>query len=350
MTRVARLAAAAVSAVVGVGVLSACTATSPNAAVVNGTAIKQATVLREMHALSASKDFVAAFDLNAPSPDQYLFGTGTASATYTQSFASAVIYTDIQAALVHNEVVRRHIEPSSAEVAAATAAAQQQFPTGVFLKFPGWFQQEYKLRAAEAAALGKALGPVATTSAAVKDFFTKNPEDFISAQCVSDIIVPTRSEADKIRADLAAGATFAAAARLYSTDAQSSTKGGDLGCNAPAYDNSPLDIAERTVVVNQLSQPVYIPPAAPSSAPVTPGWYVILVRSRKLQALDATNSGRITQYLHQVTAMQVFLDAAVTAAKVSVNPGYGTWDPILDRVTAPLAPGVTAGVPSAASP
>jgi hypothetical protein len=339
-----------VGALVGVGVLSACTATSPNAAVVNGTAIKQSTLLRELHALASNKEVVSAIDLSAASPASYVFGTGTASTTFTQAFAGDVLTSDIQAELLHQEVARRHIEPTPIDISNETTAVTQQFPSGVFVKLPSWLQAEYKLRAADGAALSKALSTTLNASTAVKDFFTSNPEFFISKQCVSQIIVPTRAQAVKIRADIASGARFDVEARSYSIDATSATKGGDLGCAAPTYDaSSTLDAEMRAMTVNRVSDPVYIPAAPPSSAPVTPGWYLILVRSRQQESLDATNTSQIQQFFQQAP-LQVFLDAAFTTAKVSVDPGYGTWDLTLDRVVAPLAPEVTAGLPSSASP
>jgi parvulin-like peptidyl-prolyl isomerase len=343
---VRRCAAVAALALLTAGVLSACTGTSPNAAVVNGTDITQPTLLRELHALGANKDFVTQYDASVSQAvaqgqsGSPIFASGTANATYTQGFTAIVLNTDIQSALVHQEVVRRHIEPSAAEVAAATAGAEQQFPPNTFVKFNPWFQAEYKLRTAEQTALEKALGPVASNSAAVKAFYNQNPQDFIATECVSHILVPTQAEASKVRTDLVGGATFVNEARTYSKDTASAIKGGDLGCNPPGNYDPAFERVADTIGVNQLSQPVH------SSF----GWHLILVRSRQMQPLDTTNSGRIQQFLQQETAVNAFVTAALPAAKVSVNPAFGTWDPVLKGVVAPVAPAANASAPTSTSP
>jgi len=346
VTRVRRYAAVAALALIAAGVMSACSAGSPNAAVVNGSGITQSTLMKELHALGANQAFVTAYDstvAQAVAQGQSaapIFDAGTANKTYTQGFTAIVLNTDVQAQLVHEEVVRRHIEPSAAEVAAATASASQQFPQGTFVKFDPWFQQEYKQRTAESAALEKALGPVSSDTAAVKDFYSKNPQDFISSECVSHILVPTQTEAAKIRTQLVAGAKFVDEARSYSKDTASAIKGGDLGCNPPGNYDPAFERVADTIGVNQLSQPVH------SSF----GWHLIEVRSRQMQPLDSTNSGRIQQFLKQETAVTAYVTSALASAKVSVNAAYGSWDPVLHGVIAPVAPASNAGVPTTTTP
>jgi len=313
---------------------------------VNGTTISQSTLLRELHALGGNKAFADAYknlvsqELAQGQVAYPIFDQGTANQTYTQGFTAVVLNTDVQAALVHQEVVRRHVEPSAAQVAAATATAAQQFPSGTFTAFDPWFREEYKLRAAESTALEKALGPVASDTAAVQSFYTKNPQDFIAQECLSHILVPSESEAAKIRTELVGGAKFVNEARQYSKDTASAIKGGDLGCVQPGNFDPAFERVADTIAVNQLSQPVH------SSF----GWHVILVRSRQLQPLDATNSGRIQQYLKQETAVTAFVGSALQSAKVSVNPAYGTWDAVLHGIVAPVAPGPNAGAPTSSTP
>ncbi len=339
MERVRRCAAVAAVVLIAAGVLSACSGGSPNAAVVNGAGITQATLMRELHALGGNKAFVSAYDSSVAQAVQQgqsaapIFDAGTGNTAYTQGFTAIVLNTDVQAELVHQEVVRRHIEPSAAQVAAATAGAEQQFPQGSFVKFDAWFQNEYKVRTAESMALEKALGPVATDTTAVHTFYNKNPQDFISSECVSHILVPTEAEAAKIRGEIIAGAKFVDEARRNSTDTASAIKGGDLGCNPPGNYDPAFERVADTIAVNQLSQPVH------SSF----GWHLILVRSRQMQPLDSTNSGRIQQFLQQETAVTAYVTDALGRAKVSVSPAYGSWDNVLHGVVAPVAPPANAG-------
>jgi hypothetical protein len=343
-----RWAALAAVFLVGVGLLSACSGATPYAAIVNGTTIRQSQLLRELNSLGGNGGFVTTYDASiaqAVAQGQTsltpIFAKGTASKTFTQGFTAIVLNTDVQAQLIHAEVVRRHIEPSPALIAAATASASAQFPNDasnqpVFPKFDAWFRDEFKLRAAEQTALAKALGPVASDAAAIQKFYDQNPQNFITTQCVSHILVATQSVAASIRSRLAGGADFAAQARQYTTDTGSAIKGGDLGCSAPGGFVAAFEQVADTIPVNQLSQPVHS----------QFGWHLIKVRSRQLQPLDATNKSRIQAFLKQESPISVFITPALRTGKISVNPAYGTWDPAQPGVVPPIAPPAKAGAPS----
>jgi len=344
---VRRTAALAAVLVVGAGVLGACTGAAPYAAIVNGTTISQSTLLRELHALGGNAGFVAAYDANVQQAAGQggslpsLFGTGTASKTFSQGFTAIVLNTDVQAQLIHDEVVRRHIEPSAAEIAAATAAAQAQFPNTpdnkpVFPAFDPWFQQEYKVRAAEQAVLATALGPSSKDPTQIKQFYDLNPTNFITSQCVSHILVASQGEAAAIRARIESGANFADQARKYSTDTGSAAKGGQLGCAAPGQYVADFEQVANTIPVNQLSQPVH----------TQFGWHLIKVTSRQEQPLDATNTARIQQYLQQ-NPVSMFIPPALMKAQIKVNPAYGSWDALEPAVVPPPAPPGNSGAPGA---
>jgi len=352
VSRARRITLAAAAALLGTAALSACTGASSYAVVVNGTTISASTLKHDLDALGSNSGFVTAYDggvSQATAQGQSdlfpVFATGTANRSYTQGFTAIVLNTDIQSELVHAEVVRRNIVPSAADIAASTAGASQQFPNdasgkSVFSGFPAWFQQEYKVRTAEQTALNKALGAVASDTAAVTAFYQQNPQDFIATQCVSHILVKTEAEAVHIRAAIVKGATFADQARHYSTDTGSAIKGGDLGCAAPGSFVAPFERVAETIAVNQLSDPVHS----------TFGWHLIEVRSRQIQPLNATISGQIQQFLKQESPVTAFVTAALKTAKVAVNPAYGSWDPLLHGVAPPIAPPVTAGAPTTAPP
>jgi parvulin-like peptidyl-prolyl isomerase len=347
VTFVRRSAALVAAFVVIAGVLAGCTGATPYAAIVNGTTISQATLLRELHGLGNNAGFVAAYNSNvqqAASQGQTLasmFGTGTASQTFSQGFTAIVLNTDIQAQLIHDEVVRRHIQPSAAEIAAATAAAQAQFPNTpdnkpVFQDFDPWFQQEYKVRAAEQAQLATALAPSAKDPAQIKQFYDLNPTNFVTSQCVSHILVASQGQAASIRARIVAGADFSGQAKKYSTDAGSAAKGGQLGCAGPGQFVADFEQVANTIPVNQLSQPIH----------TQFGWHLIKVTSRQEQPLDATNTARIQQYLQQ-NPVSMFIPPALIQARVKVNPAYGSWDPLQPAVVPPPSPPANSGAPGA---
>lgn len=67
---------------------------------------------------------------------------------------------------------------------------------------------------------------------ALKKYFEANSAEFVNAEQrrVAQVLVPTKAEADKVRAEaVAADADFAALAKKYSRDMVSSASGGDLG-------------------------------------------------------------------------------------------------------------------------
>jgi hypothetical protein len=330
----------------GGGVLAGCTGAAPYAAIINGGVIQQSTLMRELHALGGNPGFVTAYDNNVQQAASQgttlppMFGSGTASQTFTQGFTAIVLNTDVQAKLIHDEDVKRRIEPSAAQVAAATAAATAQFPNGadnkpVFPHFDPWFQAEYKLRSAEQAVLASALGPAAKDPVQIQAFYDLNPLNFITTECVSHILVASQGEATAIRARIVAGADFAAQARQYSTDTGSATKGGALGCNAPGGFVADFEQVADTIPVNQLSQPIH----------TQFGWHVLKVTSRTKQPLDTTNKTRIQQYLQQ-NPVAMFIPPALMKAAVKINPAYGSWDPLQPAVVPPPAPPTNSGVPT----
>ena len=286
----------AVIALAGLGFgASACSAGSPSAAVVNGTKISQAQLLRELGSIKANKAFVTAYDQSAQQNGHAsVLSTGTASPTYTQDFTAIVLGTDIQGTVIHDEVVRRKIEPSAADVTAAAAATSQQFgtdPSGkpVFDGFDPWFKGVWQRRQAESEALRKSIGAPTVDDAAIKQFYDTNPTLFITNECVSHILVKTQAEADAIRARLVAGADFAAQAKQFSTDTASGAKGGDLGCAAPGQYVAQFEQVADAIPVNQLSPVVQ----------TQFGYHLIKVTNRTVAPFDDTAKAAIKQRLQQ---------------------------------------------------
>jgi parvulin-like peptidyl-prolyl isomerase len=342
-----RRALCAIAAVVGLGmVATACQSASPYAAIVNGTRVGQGQLLSELHAIATNTAFVTGYDSNVQQSNSQaasqgqtttqspILAAGNASQTFTQGFTAVVLNTDIQAALIHAEVVRRKIQPSPSAVAAAKDAAGQEFgDTTVFSKFSSWFQHLYEVRAAEQAALIKVLPPVDTSTAGIRKFYDDNPQDFITTECVSHILVGSRQLAATIRAKIVAGSDFAALAKKYSTDKGSAVKGGALGCNAPGQYVASFERVADTIPVGQLSQPVQS----------QFGWHLIKVTSRQLQPLDTQTSQAILQQLQQESPITVFLGSMQKTLNVTINPAYGSWDPT-QGVVPPTSPPANSGI------
>ena len=337
-------------ALAGLGLtVASCQSVTPYAAIVNGTPISQSELLRELHALNSNATFVSDYDASIAQGSTTgaatrlpVLTTDTAAPVYSQSFASVVLSTDIQAAVIAAEVQRRHLEPNAATVAAAKTEAAGQFgsdPT-VFGQFPTWFQTLFQERTAQEDALRKAIGTVPSDPAAVDAFYNANQSDFITTECVSHILVNTLEQAASIRAQIMAGADFATMAKKYSIDSGSAVKGGVLGCQAPGQYVAPFEEVADSIPVGQLSEPVHS----------QFGWHLIEVTSRQLTPLDAATVTEIQQHLQQEDPVSAFLTVAAKTLVVKINPTYGTWDPTSFTVDPPTTPAANSGAPTTTTP
>jgi len=302
---------------------------------VDGTHISESQLLRELHALGGNAAFVSTFDRDVASsatqgqaPQQPVFTTDTAEPSFTSGFAANVLSGEVQAAVVHAADVRLHIEPSAAQIAAAktAVAAEVSSDPAVFGLFQPWFQHTLEVRFAETAELGQRL---AGNPALVQAFYRDNPQYFITAECVSQILVGSEDEARSLRGQIAGGAKFADLAKKYSTDTASASKGGSMGCTGLGTFAVPtFSYAASTLPVGQLSQPIHS----------QFGWHLIEVNSRQLQALDAQTQTGLTNTLKQDPYFTVLAGVPVT-----INPTYGTWDALQLAVTPPVPPGPNSG-------
>jgi peptidyl-prolyl cis-trans isomerase C len=88
------------------------------------------------------------------------------------------------------------------------------------------------------------------------------------------ILVATQEEADKLKADLAAGADFAELAKTSSTDTGSGANGGDLGWFGPGMMVKPFEDAVIAAKVGEVAGPVQS----------DFGWHLILVKETRAAA------------------------------------------------------------------
>ena len=131
--------------------------------------------------------------------------------------------------------------------------------------------------------------------------------------CVSHILVEDRAAADDVESALADGADFATLAADVSTDPGSGAEGGSLGC----YD---VDTFRATFVTPFVEGAL----AGEIGVPTPPvesdfGWHVILVDDAASSADDLGRFETDPRYLAETT-------------DVSVDPRYGTFDPVTGSV------------------
>lgn len=311
--------------------LTACGNTlRPPAASVNGQEISEEALEEEVRAIQANQEYVSAIEQGG----RRVRGSG--SGTLDNQFVGALLTRQIFLELVHQELLRRKLELTAADLSAARAEAVQSVGNAsVFDKFPRPYQQTLVRRSAELTKLVGALSPATVDDAAVKKFYDEN-SDMFAQTCVSHILfaVPgaggqidqqataaqadaLRAQAEAVRAEVAAGGDFVALAKQHSQDPGNRDRGGELGCGPAGRFVPEFETAMGAVAVGEVSQPVQTPF----------GWHLIKVTSRGPQPLEEA-APDIRQRLEggRDDAISTFLVEAVGKAKVSVNPRYGRFE------------------------
>jgi len=308
---------AAVLALLLLPALAACQGTSGVAASVNGHVITRSSVNSELEAIKANTAYRQAIE----SSQTKVIGSG-ASGTFDLAFTDKVLARQILLELVHDEVLRRHLVVTAADIAAAkTQQSAQIGPDPVTQKplFDGFspaYQGLLARRGADVAALQAALSPVKTDDATIQKFYNDNAAKLYTSTCASHILVADQATADQLHAQLVAGADFATLARTKSTDSGSAAKGGDLGCNPPGTFVPEFEQAEQALAVGQLSAVVHS----------QFGYHIIKVTGRNEQPLANVRAQIIQQLQSQgQTQLSQFVQDAAGKAKVKLDPRYGTF-------------------------
>lgn len=151
----------------------------------------------------------------------------------------------------------------------------------------------------------------------------------ISTVCVHHILVGTEEEANAVIDRINDGEAFEDIAKELSTDTQSGTQGGDLGCGAPSQYVPNFAFATMEAPVGEVYGPVQS----------EYGYHVIRVDSRETPSLDETRD-QIVEQLKQQRGQQAFTDwitKALDVATITIDPQYGTWKGAPDYTITPPA-------------
>jgi hypothetical protein len=345
--------------VVALALTSACGDTvRPSAAKVNGTTISQDELQDELEAIEGNAAYVQ-------SVEQGGFDVlGKGQGTLTNDFVGRVLTRQIFLSLVHQEVLRRKIPISDADIdRSEDEVVNSVGGNQVFSKFPKAYQRLLLRRNAEVVKLQAALGGPAVTDEAIKKYYDANPTQFAQT-CVSHILFAATSadgqidqaataaqgdqllaEANAARAEIAAGADFAAVAAQKSKDTSNKDQGGNLECGAAGRFVPEFETAMDALPVNEVSQPVK----------TQFGYHLIKVTGRDPQSLeDATPSIRQQLEAGNQQGFSDFLQNALAKAKITVNPRYGRFSKEGQQpgVIPPEAPTTTVpgGSPSSSVP
>ncbi len=302
----------------------------PAAATVDKIEITQEELDGELKAIASNADYVRTVEQGG------FEVRGGGRGTLSNAFVGRVLTRQIFLALVHREFVRQKLTVAPADLEQAKAQVVQSVGTdAVFAKFPKAYQRTLLRRNAEVAKVQAKLGGVTIDEAAVRKFYNEHLADYAQT-CVSHILFsatgadgqidqektatqvePLTAAATAARAEIVAGADFAAVAAQRSADASNKDMGGELGCGGPGRFVPEFEQAMDALAPNELSQPVA----------TQFGVHLIKVTERKPQSFEEA-APMIEQQLQGQGSGKFsgFLEDAVKKAKISINPRYGKFD------------------------
>jgi foldase protein PrsA len=294
-------------------VATACGSVSPYAAKVDNKSISQDDLERELRSIAANGPYLKLVETR-----QQVKGTG--AGTFDAAFTALALTRQIYYQLIGNELAKRKLTVSESDLSAARATVIEQIQgEDVFKDFPKAYQDELIKRQAQLDVLTLSLsGATGSAEEAAKAYYDSRREEFASA-CVSHILVPTQEKADEIKGRIGQGEDYATIARAESQDTQSAQKGGELGC----------DITQETGFVPEFLLAVFNQPVGEVGAPVKTefGFHLIKVTSRNVPAYDQVKDDarrRLTTAGQE--KLLTWLQETVAAAKIEVNPKYGTFN------------------------
>ena len=343
------------AAVLGTGVATSACNVAPVAASVNADTISVASLNAELTALDQSAAGQCLLSLKFPSSLSLTTVGSGGSGTYTTSFASSVLASDVYNQLATQLAEGAGISLSAAETAAARsdyestldgaikAQIQQDSAVGgtpscvdgagnaltgkeVLAGLPaGVAANEVRNQAIEENLLARGVD---LSDAAVLKYYAANTADY-TVDCVGVIVVANQATADTVYNQLKGGAAFAPLATSTSTDATSAKNGGQLGCNFPE---------SQVLTALQVGSVAVNVPVTPEQTQ-TGQWEVFQVTSRTVLPVDQVAT-QVRQALLQATANRTRVSDEVLAfarhSTVSVNPQYGTW--VHARIVPPASP------------
>ncbi|MGH9281113.1 MAG: peptidylprolyl isomerase [Acidimicrobiales bacterium] len=319
----------------GLVVLAGCGSTSPSAAKVDGKNISQKDLEWELRSIGANRRFIE-------SVESKVAVRGSGAGTFDATFTGSVLGRQIQYVLIAQEVKRRKLKITDADIQAARVeVADVAGGEEILTAFPKDYQDELVERAATVDALAVSLAGQPATDEAARTYYDTHKDEFTQV-CVSHILVSSRDKekAQQLKARIQGGEDFGAVARAESLDVASKTQNGDLGCNinrdsiaVPAFVDTVM-----TQPVNEVSDPIE----------TNFGFHLIKVRSRAVPPYEQVADQAREKVIQASKAkLQEWITAAVDQAKVSVDPRYGTFDKAQLTVVPPVP---TTTVPASTPP
>lgn len=331
---------------------------SPLAATVGSSTITRSQLDTELLLIAGNQYAQCALEIqgvNLPSPL-----TGVGDDTVTSTFSTFELSTLVLEKLISQDLARRHktVTSSDLSVARADFVSQVTVPASstnpcpsqidgqqLVDQLPTAFVKEQVQFLADQELLAATLGKIDISSAALRKYYDANPSQFQEI-CLSDIAVATQAQAQSIRAAVVAGtATFPAEAQQNSLDTSNSANGGAIPCIPMSQVQNTLILsAVSTLQVGQLSQPTF----EPSTGSGGGAWLLLEMDGRPLTPFsDAESQIRAQLLSAQNGLVSAEFSKLARAAKVDVDPRYGSWSPSQGIKPPPTPPAVDLLSPAA---
>ena len=303
---------------------AACGGSPTNAATVNGDAISKSEVTDELEALIAAVDSVPESQLSATDRASLLDQLMDAERKSPSSSAAADLLTNkIIGTLVEQALKQFGLTVEDED----TKAAEADIAQSLYNYAADDVRRAAVDDGARTSRLSRFLEDPANkwyTDADVEAFYEAGKKDrFLGEACTAHILVADEALANKLLADIRAGADFAAVAAANSTDASNKDTGGDLGCNAKGSFVPEFEAAVIAADDGDLIGPVK----------TQYGYHVIKVGSTyKVRPLDDALKAEIASLLAQPRG---WLDFTLGKSTITVNRQFGTWDAKQMKVVPP---------------
>jgi hypothetical protein len=347
----------------GGGVAWAAFAVPTNAAVVNGSAISQASLNSDVNAIAGSAEYQcylnsqAYLSSNGQSTLPPVAGAGKGqnagdNPTANSAFVANYLDTVIGHELVDQLAAKRNVTVNTAQLADArsslenqiTAVMQQvaqtaqgqnpQFSCGavsrpltgqqVLGSVPSWFVDQQVQFVATASALQEDLAGVGSSEASLQGYYEKHRAQFDTV-CFNAAEYTDQASAQAAQAAVNFGTPF-------SQVASSATRSGTIPCTELVAVAGELGTNISTldgIAVGKASAPINVN-----------GNYIVLELSQRTPTPYATAKRIVSQAVQEVgaTATQSAITKSERRATVSVDPRYGTWVPVRASVFTPFTP------------
>ncbi|HEX2043072.1 MAG TPA: peptidylprolyl isomerase [Acidimicrobiales bacterium] len=310
-----------------------CGSVSSYAATVDGTRISKAELEEELRDIAANDQYLKYIESQVQV---------RSSGVFDAAFTARVLTQQIVYELVHQDLERRKITLTRADLdAGRQSAAQRMGGEEILNGFDPEYQETLARRAAEVTVLSFVLLEQGPPDQAAKAYYDSHPDEFAQA-CVNHILVATKEEGDQVKGRLDAGEPFAEVAKQVSRDSGSAPQGGELGC-----------FTRDNQLVAEFAQAMFTQPVGQVGPPVQTqyGFHLILVKSRDVPPYDqVAAAARDKAVAAGQEKLANWFNGVIEKAEVDVNPQYGRFEkkggdsqvvPPQAPTTAPAAP--TAG-------